>query len=128
MCVIEVFGTFHNSGHTASYLEVGGSNCGLLKSVGNTAANFPGEDPLNSGWQLMVPCHVLSTCYPGVSESDCGHVGYAVPLLGLMFVTRTGSYSPLFLIVSGFQLCAGLAYQRLVSVETLVDPRAEAEA
>ena len=45
MCVIEVFGTFHNSGHTASYLEVGGSNCGLLKSVGNTAANFPGEDP-----------------------------------------------------------------------------------
>jgi len=51
-----------------------------------------------------------------------------VPLLGLMFVTRTGSYSPLFLIVSGFQFCAGLAYQRLVSVETLVDPRAEAEA
>ena len=40
-----------------------------------------------------------------------------------MFVTRTGSYSPLFLIVSGFQFCAGMAYQRLVSVETLVDPR-----
>ena len=53
MCVIEVFGTFHNSGHTASYLEVGGSNCGLLKSVGNTAANFPGEDPS----QLWMAAH-----------------------------------------------------------------------
>ena len=67
-------------------------------------------------------------CYASVSQSGCGCAGYAVPLLGLMFVTRTGSYSPLFLIVSGFQFCAGLAYQRLVSVETLVDPRAEAEA
>ena len=42
VCVIELFSTFHNSGHTASYLEVGGANCGLLKSVGNTFANMPG--------------------------------------------------------------------------------------
>ena len=58
MCVIEVFGTFHNSGHTASYLEVGGSNCGLLKSVGNTAANFPGEDP-SQLWMPLMGCSAM---------------------------------------------------------------------
>ena len=132
MCVIEVFGTFHNSGHTASYLEVGGSNCGLLKSVGNTAANFPGEDPRLRSMPTLSdssePGYHRILLAPALAESNCGCAGYAVPLLGLMFVTRTGSYSPLFLIVSGFQFCAGMAYQRLVSVETLVDPRAEAEA
>lgn len=89
VCVIELFSTFHNSGHTASYLEVGGANCGLLKSVGNTFANMP---------------------------------GYIVPIFGLFCKQRTGSYSPLFFVVSLFQLAAGVAYAQLVSTTAVVAP------
>lgn len=94
ICVIELFSTCHNSGHTASYLEVGGDNCGLLKSVGNTFANLP---------------------------------GYFVPLLGLFFKQHTGSYSPLFFLVSAFQLGAGVAYAKLVSVDKIEDTTAKTD-
>ena len=41
-CLMKAGQSFHSSGFTANYVEVGGPDNGVLQGVGNTAATFPG--------------------------------------------------------------------------------------
>jgi hypothetical protein len=41
-CLMKAGQSFHSSGFTANYMEVGGPDVGVLSAVGNTCATFPG--------------------------------------------------------------------------------------
>jgi hypothetical protein len=41
--LMKVGQSFHSSGFTANYVEVGGPDSGVLSSVGNTLATLPGS-------------------------------------------------------------------------------------
>ena len=110
--------SFHGSGFSANYLEVGGKVCRLchLYDLRSPFCLLPSA--LNAVDEIEVLCTPQDTALMyAVANAIASIPGLVLPAVGLYLMRKTNSYLPLFAGCGAITMLAGVYFNAVASVQ-----------